>query len=103
MQGRQPPGMRDFLRENPRVHLKQWSGISLPGVGVASLAMSMAGNIGPDIFEMDVRQAVAGGLAHPLSEWIGRDGVRADGTPKRKADGSPAPVRSEARRSRAAL
>ena len=55
----------------------------------ASLAMAMAANIGPDIFETDIRQAVAEGLAYPLTEWIGQDGVLADGRPKLRPDGSP--------------
>jgi ABC-type sugar transport system permease subunit len=55
----------------------------------ASLAMGMAGNVGPDIFETDIRQAVEQGLAYPLTEWIGQDGVRADGTPKFRPDGKP--------------
>lgn len=88
-QSRQPQIMRDFLRRNPRVRLKQWTGLPLPGGMQASLAMAMAGNVGPDIFETDIRQAVEQGLAHPLTEWIGRDGVRADGTPKLRPDGQP--------------
>jgi len=49
----------------------------------------MAGNVGPDLFETDIRQAVEQGLAYPLTEWIGRDGVRADGAPKLRPDGKP--------------
>jgi len=89
-QRRQPAIVRDFLQGHPEVRLEQWDGIRLPVQGfTASLAMAMAGNIGPDIFEMDIRQAVAQGLAHPLTEWIGEDGVRSDGTLKRRIDGSP--------------
>jgi hypothetical protein len=51
--------------------------------------MAMAANLGPDIFEMDVRQAVSQGLAYPLTEWIGRDGMLANGKPKFKPDGTP--------------
>ena len=89
VQQRLPKSLRDFLRENPQVHLKQWSGIDLPGGMQASLAMGMAGNVGPDLFETDIRQAVEQGLAYPLTEWIGQDGVRADGTPKLRPDGNP--------------
>ncbi len=88
-QGRRPKVMTDFLNEHPRVRVRQWSGISLPGGPSASLTMAMAGNIGPDIFEMDIRQAVANRLAYPLTDWIGQDGVRADGSKKLKADGRP--------------
>ncbi len=89
VQQRLPKNLRDFLRDNPQVCLKQWSGIALPGGMQASLAMGMAGNVGPDIFETDIRQAVEQGLAYPLTEWIGRDGARADGTPKFRSDGKP--------------
>ncbi|MBN2449236.1 MAG: extracellular solute-binding protein [Lentisphaeria bacterium] len=89
-QNRQPANLRQFFRENPGVHLRQWDGIRMPAEGSrASLAMAMAANLGPDIFETDIRQAVAQGLAYPLTEWIGQDGVLADGTPKRKTDGTP--------------
>ena len=89
-QNRQPKNLRDFFKKHPHVHLKQWDGIRMPAEGSrASLAMAMAANLGPDIFETDIRQAVAQGLAYPLTEWIGQDGVLADGSPKLKADGSP--------------
>jgi len=89
VQQRLPKSLRDFLSENPRVRLQQWSGIDLPGGMQASLAMGMAGNVGPDIFETDIRQAVEQGLAYPLTEWIGEDGVRADGAQKVRPDGKP--------------
>ncbi|HAZ64989.1 MAG TPA: hypothetical protein DCZ72_15455 [Armatimonadetes bacterium] len=89
-QQRLPKNLRDFFAANPGVRLTQWSGISIPTAGEkASLAMAMAGNIGPDIFETDIRQAVSQGLAYPLTEWIGQDGVSADGRPKGRADGQP--------------
>ena len=91
-QGRQPKTVRQFLAAHPDVHLRQWESLSLPGSSAsasATLGMAMAGNRGPDIFEMDIRQAVAQNLAVPLTEWIGEDGVLADGSPKLKADGSP--------------
>jgi multiple sugar transport system permease protein len=89
-QNRQPQNLRDYFRAHPNVHLKQWDGIKMPAEGArASLAMAMAANIGPDIFETDIRQAVAQGLAYPLTEWIGEDGVLADGSPKLRPDGKP--------------
>lgn len=89
-QNRQPKNLRDFFKAHPNAHLRQWDGISMPAEGArASLAMAMAANIGPDIFETDIRQAVAQGLAYPLTEWIGEDGIRADGTPKLRPDGQP--------------
>lgn len=89
-QNRQPKNLREFFKAHPNVHLKQWDGIKMPAEGArASLAMAMAANIGPDIFETDIRQAVAQGLAHPLTEWIGEDGILADGTKKVRPDGQP--------------
>ena len=88
-QNRQPKVLRDFFAQHPNAHLRQWDGIHMPAEGArASLAMAMAANIGPDIFETDIRQAVAQGLAYPLTEWIGEDGVLANGKPKLKADGT---------------
>jgi hypothetical protein len=70
-QTRQPKILRDYFAAHPRVRLKQWDGIKMPEAGArASLAMAMAANIGPDIFETDIRQAVAQGLAYPLTEWM---------------------------------
>ncbi|NLC58331.1 MAG: extracellular solute-binding protein [Armatimonadetes bacterium] len=89
-QQRMPEVLRAFFRAHPHVHLKQFEGLVMPGEAwVASLAMAMAANIGPDIFETDIRQAVSQGLAYPLTEWIGEDGVLANGRPKRKPDGTP--------------
>ncbi|MBT3377642.1 MAG: extracellular solute-binding protein [Lentisphaerae bacterium] len=89
-QGRLPKNLRDYLARHPNVRLKQWEGIRLPQEGArASLAMAMAANIGADIFETDIRQAVAQGLAYPLTEWIGQDGILANGQPKLTPDGTP--------------
>ena len=89
-QNRQPKIIRDFLAAHPNVRLVQWDGIRMPAEGArASLAMAMAANIGPDIFETDIRQAVEQRLAYPLTEWIGEDGVRANGQPKLTPDGKP--------------
>jgi multiple sugar transport system permease protein len=89
-QTRQPLILRQFFARHPGLRLEQWDGIRMPEEGArASLAMAMAANIGPDIFETDIRQAVAQGLAYPLTEWIGEDGLRADGRPKLRPDGKP--------------
>lgn len=89
-QARQPQVIRDFLAAHPNVQLVQWDGIKMPAEGArASLAMAMAANIGPDIFETDIRQAVEQRLAYPLTEWIGQDGVLANGKPKLTKDGKP--------------
>ncbi len=89
-QTRQPKIIRDFLATHPNVRLVQWDGIRMPAEGArASLAMAMAANIGPDIVETDIRQAVEQRLAYPLTEWIGEDGVLANGKPKLTKDGKP--------------
>ncbi|MEI6499616.1 MAG: extracellular solute-binding protein, partial [Armatimonadota bacterium] len=89
-QARQPQVIRDFVAAHPNVRLVQWDGIKMPAEGArASLAMAMAGNIGPDIFETDIRQAVEQRLAYPLTEWIGEDGVLANGKKKLTKDGKP--------------
>jgi len=90
VQNRQPRIMREFLAAHPNVRLVQWDGIRMPAEGArASLAMAMAGNTGPDIFETDIRQSVEQRLAYPLTEWIGEDGVLANGQPKLAPDGRP--------------
>ncbi|NCO35924.1 MAG: hypothetical protein AUJ92_07885 [Armatimonadetes bacterium CG2_30_59_28] len=89
-QMRQPKALRDFLTRHPGVRLEQWDGIPMPPQAWgASLAMAMAANIGPDIFERDIRQSVEQRLAYPLTEWIGRDGALKNGKPKLKPDGTP--------------
>jgi len=89
-QKRQPKVIREFFAGHPNIHLKLWDSLHMPGgAWTASLGMAMAGNRGPDIFEMDIRQAVSQNLAVPLTEWIGEDGVLADGSPKLKPDGTP--------------
>lgn len=89
-QGRQPKALREWMAKHPEVHLEQWDGLPMPPQAWnASLSMAMAANIGPDIFEQDIRQAVEQRLAYPLTEWIGQDGVLKDGTPKLKPDGTP--------------
>jgi len=88
-QDRQAKGVRELRERHPQYPVQSWSGIQVEGAGAsASLAMGMAANNGPDLFSSEVRHAVSQGLAYPLSEWIGRDGIRADGSPKRRPDGS---------------
>ncbi len=86
---RQPKILRDFLARHPNVHIEKWSGLTLPANGArASLAMAMAANNGPDMFENDIRQAVDQGLAYPMTEWIGQDGVLKNGAKKRLPNGT---------------
>jgi len=90
IEGRQPRIMVDFFKNHPEIRLRPWTGINLPvGGDSASLAMAMAANNGPDIFELDIRQSVKQGMAYPLTEWIGRDGILKNGKPKLNAQGKP--------------
>lgn len=85
-----PPKMRQLFEENPEFGMQYWAGITIQGAGDwANLSIGMASNEGPDLFRADVRLAVPQGMAYPLSEWIGQDGVRVDGTEKFLPDGSP--------------
>lgn len=71
-------GLLKLAKENPRLELRQWGGIVLPGgAGRAPLLMSIAGGTAPDIFlswfhiiDTDIRK----GFLHPLNEWVGTDG-----------------------------
>jgi hypothetical protein len=88
---RQPGIIREWYAQHPGVRLQQWGGVNIPcdsGLGI-SLPMAMAGDIGPDICAVDVRQGVEQRLLYPLSEWVGQDGVFRDGLPKLLPDGRP--------------
>ncbi len=85
---RQPRILRELMAKHPNFRIKNWSGIEIERAGKhASMAMSMAANNGPDIITGDVRQFVSQGLVYPLTEWIGQDGVLANGKPKLGKDG----------------
>jgi multiple sugar transport system permease protein len=89
-QYRLPAKIRELFDAHPEFSVQSWTGIQVGGAGSsASLAMGMAANNGPDLFSGEVRHAVSQGLAYPLTEWIGQDGVLRDGSPKRRPDGSP--------------
>ena len=66
-----------FMEENPDIEVRQWGGISIPGGGIASLMMSIAGKTAPDIgiswFHL-IRNQMKQHFLHPLNEWIGEDG-----------------------------
>lgn len=69
--------MNKLMKEDPRINIQSWGGISLPGgAGRSSMLMSIAGGTAPDIFycwfhiiQNDIKQ----GFLHPLNEWIGED------------------------------
>lgn len=85
---RQPQIVRELFKAHPEMRVKPFEGIQITNQGRGpGLAMAMAANDGPDIFTGDVRQSVSQGLAYPLTEWIGQDGVLANGEPNLNADG----------------
>jgi len=101
-QQRLPKNLRDFLKTHPNVHLRQWDGIRMPAEGArASLAMAMAATSGGHLRD----RYPPGGVARPrlpAHRVIGQDGVLANGTPKRKRDGTP-DLKRPHRRQRGAL
>lgn len=70
-------GLLELAKKHPRLELRQWGGISLPGGGGRSpLLMSIAGGTAPDIYmswfhiiRNDMRQR----FLYPLNEWVGED------------------------------
>lgn len=66
-----------MMRENPRLELEMWSGLTLPGGGArAPIVMSIAGETSPDIMESwfhIIRNDIHQGFLYPLNEWIGED------------------------------
>ena len=68
--------MIGFMRRNPSIEVQQWGGIMIPGGGMASLMMAIAGKNAPDfgqswfhIIRNDIKQQ----FLYPLNEWIGDD------------------------------
>jgi len=66
-----------LMKADPTIRVKEWSGLSLPGVGVRTpLMMSIAGNIAPDLYLSwfhVIRNDISQGFAYPLNEWVGHD------------------------------
>ena len=66
-----------LVEENPRLELRKWGGISLPGGGGrAPLLMSIAGGTAPDIYYSwfhIIRSDISQRFLYPLNEWIGTD------------------------------
>ncbi len=66
-----------LAKENPRLELRKWGGISLPGgAGRSSMLMSIAGGTAPDVYYCwfhIIRNDIRQGFLYPLNEWIGTD------------------------------
>ncbi len=66
-----------LVEENPRLELRKWGGISLPGGGGrAPLLMSIAGGTAPDIYYSwfhIIRSNISQRFLYPLNEWIETD------------------------------
>jgi multiple sugar transport system permease protein len=71
------PGLLRIAKENPRLELRPWGGITLPGgAGRASLLMSIAGGTAPDLYLSwfhIIRTDMSQGFLYPLNEWVGGD------------------------------
>ena len=70
-----------FMRRNPDIKVQRWGGINLPGGGMASLMMSIAGETAPDIglsWFHTIRNEIKQRFLYPLNEWIGDD-INGDG------------------------
>lgn len=66
----------DFMRRNQNIKIHRWSGINLPGGGIASLMMSIAGDTAPDVglsWFHTIRNEIKQRFLYPLNEWIGDD------------------------------
>ncbi len=75
---RPDPSWEKLVKENPRLELRKWGGISLPGGGGrAPMLMSIAGGTAPDIFYCwfhIIRSDINQSFLYPLNEWVGSDG-----------------------------
>ena len=84
----------EVMRQDPSILCTEFSPLRMEGgMGYQSgKVMAFATGAGPDVFNMwtyEVASYVEQGFLLPLNEFIGFDGVRADGTEKRRADGQP--------------
>jgi len=81
------------MRQDPTILCTEFSPLKMQGgMGYQSgKIMAFATGAGPDVFNMwtyEIASYVEQGFLLPLNEFIGEDGIRADGTRKLRADGS---------------
>lgn len=84
----------EVMRQDPSILCTEFSPLRVQGgMGYQSgKIMAFATGAGPDVFNMwtyEIASYVEQGFLLPLTEFVGADGVLADGTPKQRDDGSP--------------
>lgn len=84
----------EVMRRDPSIICTRFSPLQVQGgMGYTSgKIMAFATGAGPDVFNMWTNQIASfreQGFLLPLNEFVGHDGVRADGSPKTLPDGSP--------------
>lgn len=84
----------EVMRQDPSIICTRFSPLAVQGgMGYESgKVMAFATGAGPDVFNMWTNQIASfrkQGFLLPLNEFVGHDGVRADGTKKTLPDGSP--------------
>jgi ABC-type sugar transport system permease subunit len=84
----------EVMRRDPSILCKEFSPLRFKG-GMSyqsGKVMAFATGAGPDVFNMwtdEIASYREQGFLLPLNEFIGHDGIRADGTPKTRPDGLP--------------
>lgn len=84
----------EVMRQDPSILCTEFSPLKMQGgMGYQSgKIMAFATGAGPDVFNMwtyEIASYMEQGFLLPLNEFVGDDGVRADGAPKLRPDGSP--------------
>ena len=84
----------EVMRQDPSILCTEFSPLKVQGgMGYQSgKIMAFATGAGPDVFNMwtyEIASYVEQGFLLPLTEFVGADGVLADGTAKQRPDGSP--------------
>ena len=84
----------EVMRQDPSIICTRFSPLAVQGgMGYESgKIMAFATGAGPDVFNMWTNQIASfrkQGFLMPLNEFVGYDGVRADGSSKTLSDGSP--------------
>ena len=81
----------ELMQEDPEVKIVAYSPLQIgAGLGYESAKiMAFAGNTAPDVMNIwfhNIQTYIDQDLLHPLNDFLGEDGYRADGTPKYKRD-----------------
>ena len=84
----------EVMRRDPTILCTEFSPLRIQGgMGYQSAkVMAFATGAGPDVFNMwtyEIASYIQQGFLLPLNEFVGHDGVRADGRAKLRPDGTP--------------